>query len=131
MPLIPRLSSLYRSLLHKNRVEQEFTEEIQAYLEMLIEAQIKAGLKPEEARRAALIELGGMEQVKERREVRRGYFLEPVAGFTLRHAVRGQEDRSSLRWLGCPLALGIGANRLSSVSSRPSISALPYPNPSG
>ena len=60
MPLIPRLASLWRNLLQRNRVEQEFTEEIQAYLEMLTEAKVIEGLKPQEARREALIELGGM-----------------------------------------------------------------------
>ncbi len=43
MPLIPRLTSLWRNLLHKDRVEQEFSEEIQAYLEMLTEIKIQAG----------------------------------------------------------------------------------------
>ena len=34
MPLIPRLNSLWRNLFHKDRVEQECTEEIQAYLDI-------------------------------------------------------------------------------------------------
>jgi hypothetical protein len=80
MPFLPRLSSLWRNLLNKGRVERELTEEVQAYLELLIEAKIKEGLKPAEARRAALIELGGVEQVKERvREVRMGQVLHPGA----------------------------------------------------
>ena len=118
MPLIPRLVSLWHNLLHKNRVEQEFTEEIQAYLEMLIEAKTTAGLTPEEARRAALIELGGMEQVKERvREVRMGYFLETLwqdLRYGMRVLVRA---RSSLRWLWCRLRSVSALTRLSSVSS--------------
>jgi hypothetical protein len=44
---------------------------------MLIELKIKEGLAPPEARRAALIELGGKEQVKEKvRDVRVGHQLE-------------------------------------------------------
>ena len=43
MPLIPRLYSLWRNLLHKQQVEQEFTEEIQAYVEMLVEAKVRQG----------------------------------------------------------------------------------------
>ena len=46
MPLIPRLTSLWRNLLYNDRVEQEFTGEIQAYLEMLTEIKIKEGLTP-------------------------------------------------------------------------------------
>src|SRR5262245_9353791 len=36
MPLLPRLSSLWRNLFHKSRKEREITEDIDAYLEMLI-----------------------------------------------------------------------------------------------
>jgi hypothetical protein len=64
MPLLPRLTSLWRNLFRKARKEQELTEESDAYLEMLIEQKINEGLDPAEARRAALIELGG-EQVVE------------------------------------------------------------------
>ena len=66
MPLLSRLSSLWRNLFRKARKDQELTEEIDAYLEMLIEQKINEGLDPAEARRAALIELGGREQVKEK-----------------------------------------------------------------
>src|SRR5262252_7489900 len=111
MPLLPRLSSLWRNLFHKARREQELTEEIDAYLEMLIEQKIKDGLDPAEARRAALIELGGGEQVKEKvREARAGHFIETL----------WRDLRYGLQMLGrnpgfaaaavLSLALGIGAN---------------------
>jgi hypothetical protein len=88
MPILPRLSSLWRNLFRKARKEQELTEEIDAYLEMLIDLKIKEGLNPEEARRAALIELGGREQVKEKvREVSAGYFLKTLLQ-DLRYAPR-------------------------------------------
>src|SRR4030095_4866146 len=88
MPLLPRLSSLWRNLFHKARKEQELTEEIDAYLEMLIEQKLKEGLDPAEARRAALIELGGREQVKERvRDVSAGHQLETLWR-DLRYALR-------------------------------------------
>jgi hypothetical protein len=65
VPLIPRLNSLWRNLFHKDRVDQEFTEEIQAYLDMVTEENIRQGLTPQEARRNALVEVGGVEQVQE------------------------------------------------------------------
>jgi hypothetical protein len=55
MPLLARLSSLWRNLFHNARRERELTEEIDAYLEMLVEQKVKEGLDPAEARRAALI----------------------------------------------------------------------------
>src|SRR5262247_354420 len=88
MPILPRLSSLWRNLFHKARKDQELTEEIDAYLEMLIEQKINEGLDPAEARRAAVIELGGKEQVKEKvRDVRIGQQLETLWQ-DLRYALR-------------------------------------------
>src|SRR5215475_12346586 len=88
MPLLPRLSSLWRNLFHKVRKEQELAEEIDAYLEMLIEQKINEDLVPAEARRAALIELGGREQVKEKvRDARIGHQLE-MLWQDLRYALR-------------------------------------------
>jgi hypothetical protein len=79
MPLLPRLSSLWRNLFGKDRTDQELKEEVDAYLEMLIEMKIEQGISPAEARRQALIEMGGVEQVKEHvREVRMGRHLETL-----------------------------------------------------
>ena len=53
MPLIPRLTSFYRNLFHKDRVDQEFTEELRGYIDMVTETKIRQGLRPQEARRNA------------------------------------------------------------------------------
>src|SRR5439155_7580926 len=60
---LPRLSSLLRNLFRKDRVERDLDSEVSAYLDQLVEEKISAGMAPEQARRAARIEVGGPEQV--------------------------------------------------------------------
>src|SRR3954451_11379086 len=77
MPLLRRLASLHRNLFTRKRVERDLDDELRAYLDQLTQERCEAGMGSAEARRSALIELGGLDQVKENvRTERTGHLLE-------------------------------------------------------
>ena len=65
------LIRLFGLFYHRGR-EQEFAEELESHLAMHIEDNLRAGMSPEEARRRALIKLGGVTLAKELRREQGG-----------------------------------------------------------
>jgi predicted permease len=100
-----------RSLLRRSRVEQELDEELQGHVDRLTQANIESGMAPEEARRAALRAMGGVEQHKEEcRDARGVRFVEELVA-DLRYALRSLRRTPALAAVVIvSLALGIGAN---------------------
>jgi len=73
-----RLFHVLRNLVRRDRIERDLDEELRASLDLLVEDKIRGGMSPDEARRAAAVELR-IESVKEQvREVRAGSFVETV-----------------------------------------------------
>ncbi len=104
------LRAMLRRLLGGDARDEELSEEIRAYVEHDTESKIRSGMTPEDARRAALIELGGAEQVKERvREGGAGAWWESIFR-DIRYALRslGQARAFSSTVIGS-LSLGLAA----------------------
>src|SRR5262245_5718972 len=131
MPRLPRLTSVWRNLFRKIRAEQELKDEVESYLEMLIEMKIRRGVHPAEARRQALIEMGGVEQVKERvREARMGHYLETLWQ-DVRYGVRMLLKNPGFTAVAVlSLAFGIGASTaVFSIVDDALFKSLPVKNP--
>jgi predicted permease len=111
MPLLVKVKSFLRNLVATRRAEADLDQELHSYIELLTQENVRAGLSPEEARRAARIEFGGIEQVKEKvREVRMGDWLYSVLS-DCRYACRDLLRNPAFGLTAVvSLSLAIGAN---------------------
>jgi len=106
----------------------EVDEELRFHLEQQIEANIRAGMSEEEARRQAAIAFGGPERMREQcREERPGYWLETLMQ-DVRYAVRGfRRNPTFSLTVVLTLMLGIGSTTaVFSVVDRILFRSLPY-----
>src|SRR5437667_443273 len=105
------VSLRFRSLFRKGRVEQELTDELRFHLRKLTEECVAKGMTPEEARYAALGELGGAEQVKEDCRDARGVSFVEATLKDVRYGLRMFAKKPAFTAVAIVvLALGIGAN---------------------
>ncbi len=132
MKLWSRIKSTLRNLFRKPQIESHLDQELRAYVDMVTDEKIAAGMAASEARRIALAELGGMEQVKQAvREHRAGTGIE-LLWQDVRYALRQlRRNRGFTLTAVITLGLGIGAttaifSAVYSLLLRP----LPYYNPS-
>lgn len=128
MPFASRVASLFGNLFARPRVERELDDELRAWLEQVTDEKRAHGMSAEQASRAARIELGGIEQVKEEvRQVRTGEMLREFLR-DLRYGWRSLRKNPSFAGVAVlALALGIGANTaMFSVSYGMLWRSLPY-----
>ncbi|MEO7411893.1 MAG: ABC transporter permease, partial [Opitutaceae bacterium] len=104
-------SSKLHSFFRRKTLDAEMAEEMRGHLERRTQANLAAGMSPDEARYAAQRQFGGVDQLKEvARHERSGRWLEPFFR-DLRHATRLlAKERGFTAIALITLALGIGAN---------------------
>ncbi len=130
-PLRARLRALWMRLigmLRPGRDEDEFRAELESHIAMHTDEGIRAGLTPTEARRQALLQLGGVEQARQaHRERRTLLWLENLLR-DIRYALRGfRRNPVFTITVILTLALGIGTTTaVFSVVDRILFRALPY-----
>src|SRR5271169_3024220 len=131
MKLWSRIKSALRNLFRKRQVESQLDEEVRAYVEMVTDERIAAGVPPSEARRTALAEFGGIEQVKQTvREDRAGAGSE-LLWQDIIHGIRQLwRNPGFTLTVVLTLALSIGANTaIFSIVNALMLKSLPYPHP--
>lgn len=131
MPFLSTFKGALQTVFSGHKLDHDLDEELQSYLDLLIEEKINGGMDPKAARREALIELGGAEQVKAGvRETRHGAAVDTLVHdirFTLRML---RQNPAFAIVVALTLAIGIGANiALFGTIKALLLSQLPYEEP--
>ena len=121
-----------RELVAGDRRERELAEELESHLQMHVDDNVRAGMAPEEARREALLKLGGVEPTKEARRDRNTLPVVDHLVRDARYALRQLRRRAGFTATAVlTLALGTGASVATfAFVDAALVKPLPYRDPS-
>jgi putative ABC transport system permease protein len=125
--VIVRLAGVFWNTRH----EQEFADEIESHLQMHIDDGLRAGMTAQEARRNAILQLGGVEQTKQIYRERGSFPRLEGLKYDLRFAFRQLRKKPGFALtVVLVLSLGIGASTAIFSAVNPILfQSLPYPEP--